>query len=107
MSSGNVFKDMGFSDVEAAEAVAKSELISAMARTIRARKLTQAAAARLCRTDQPTLSKVLGGRMDSVTIDRLAHWLTALGRGIEIRVAPLKRNNAGHPSAARLTVRAA
>ena len=85
-SSGNVFTDLGFSAVEAAELTAKSDLISAIDDTIRLRKLTQKAAANLCGTDQPTLSKVLRGRMESVTIDRLAAWLAALGRTVEIRV---------------------
>jgi len=85
--SDNIFRDLGFGEAEAAEALAKSELISAIAETIRRRKLTQREAARLCRTDQPTVSKVLRGRMESVTIDRLAAWLMALGRSVEIRVA--------------------
>ena len=84
--SANIFHDLGFSDVEAEEALAKSELISALAQTIKGRKLTQAEAARLCGTDQPTLSKVLRGRMESITIDKLAHWLTALGRNVKIRI---------------------
>ena len=82
----NVFQDLGFGKAAAEEALAKSELISAMARTIKTRKLTQKEAARLCRTDQPTLSKVLRGRMESVTIDRLTAWLNALGRSVEIRI---------------------
>ncbi len=86
--SGNVFADMGFSAAEAEELEAKSALIDAIADTIARRKLTQMEAARLCHTDQPTLSKVLRGRMESVTIDRLAGWLTALGRTVEIRVRP-------------------
>jgi predicted XRE-type DNA-binding protein len=87
-SSGNVFADIGFSPAEAAELTAKSRLISAIGETIKRRKLTQSEAARRCGTDQPTLSKVLRGRMESVTIDRLATWLMALGRTIEIRVRP-------------------
>lgn len=87
-SSGNVFADIGFSPAEAAELTAKSRLISAIGETIKRRKLTQSEAARRCGTDQPTLSKVLRGRMESVTIDRLATWLMALGRTIEIRVHP-------------------
>jgi predicted XRE-type DNA-binding protein len=89
--SGNVFADMGFTPAEAAELTVKSALISAIGDTIKARKLTQQEAARLCGTDQPTLSKVLRGRMESVTIDRLIAWLTALGRNIEIRVRPYDR----------------
>jgi predicted XRE-type DNA-binding protein len=88
--SGNVFADLGFSPAEAAELNAKSALIDAIAETIARRKLTQQAAAKICGTDQPTLSKVLRGRMESVTIDRLAAWLTALGRTVEIRVHPYK-----------------
>ncbi len=90
--SGDVFADLGFSPAEAAELRVKSALIDAISDTIRARKLTQRDAARLCGTDQPTLSKVLRGRMESVTIDRLAAWLNALGRTVEIRVQPYDRN---------------
>ncbi len=90
-SSGNVFADMGFAPAEAAELTVKSALITSIGDTIKARKLTQQEAARLCGTDQPTLSKVLRGRMESVTIDRLTAWLTALGRTVEIRVRPYDR----------------
>lgn len=90
--SGDVFADMGFTPAEAAELAAKSTLIDAISETIKARRLTQQEAARLCSTDQPTLSKMLRGRMESVTIDRLAAWLTALGRTVEIRVRPYDAN---------------
>ncbi|HEX3483604.1 MAG TPA: helix-turn-helix transcriptional regulator [Micropepsaceae bacterium] len=86
--SGSVFADIGFTPAEAAEMMAKSSLIDAISETIEQRKLTQMEAAKICGTDQPTLSKVLRGRMESVTIDRLAAWLTALGRTVEIRVRP-------------------
>ncbi len=89
--SGNVFADLGFSAVETAELSAKSSLTRAITETIAERQLTQQAAAKLCRTDQPTLSKVLRGRMESVTIDKLTSWLTALGRTVEIRVRPYDR----------------
>jgi len=101
-SSGNVFADIGFSPAEAAELTAKSALITAIADTIRRRKMTQQEAARLCGTDQPTLSKVLRGRMESVTIDRLTAWLTGLGRTVEIRVRPYDRK----ATAGRLVVAA-
>jgi predicted XRE-type DNA-binding protein len=87
-SSGNVFADIGFSAAEAAELTVKSRLITAIDETIKRSKLTQLEAARRCHTDQPTLSKVLRGRMESVTIDRLTTWLTALGRTVEIRIRP-------------------
>lgn len=96
-SSGNIFEDLGFTAAEVAELTAKSKLISAIAETIQRRKLTQQEAARLCATDQPTLSKVLRGRMESVTIDRLTNWLTALGRTVEIRIRPYdSKSKTGH-----------
>jgi predicted XRE-type DNA-binding protein len=98
-SSGNVFVDIGFTPAEAAALTAKSRLISAIEESIGRRNLTQLEAAKRCGTDQPTLSKVLRGRMESVTIDRLTAWLTALGRTVEIRVRPYdskaKRGSAG------------
>jgi predicted XRE-type DNA-binding protein len=87
-SGGNVFEDVGFTPAQAAELTAKSMLITAIAETITKLKLTQKEAAHRCRTDQPTLSKVLRGRMESVTIDRLTTWLIALGRTVEIHVRP-------------------
>lgn len=95
--SGNVFRDVGFSAGEAAELSVKSSLVDAISETIDQRKLTQKEASKICGTDQPTLSKVLRGRMESVTIDRLAAWLTALGRTVEIHVRPYNsREKTGH-----------
>jgi predicted XRE-type DNA-binding protein len=96
VGSDNVFRDLGFSEAEAEEAMAKARLIHAIGKTVTRRKLTQAAAARICQTDQPTLSRVLRGRMDSITIDKLAAWLTALGHNIEIRIGVPRRTKAGH-----------
>jgi len=90
-SSGNIFADIGFAPVEAAELTVRSTLIMTIGDTIKERDLTQQEAARLCGTDQPTLSKVLRGRMESVTLDKLAAWLNALGRTVEIRVRPYDR----------------
>jgi len=87
-SSGSVFSDIDFTPAEAAELTAKSRLITAIGETIKRGKLTQLEAAGRCGTDQPTLSKVLRGRMESETIDRLTAWLMALGRTVEIRIRP-------------------
>ena len=92
-SGGNVFADIGFTPAEAVELTAKSRLIIALKDTIEQRKLTQREAARLCGTDQPTLSKAFRGRMESVTIDRLAGWLNALGRDVEIIVKSSPRRH--------------
>jgi PAS domain S-box-containing protein len=67
-------------------ASSRAQLVAALAETLRARGLTQTQAAGLCRTDQPTLSKVLSGRAGRVSIDKLMRWLAALGRSVELRV---------------------
>ena len=101
-SGGNVFADMGLSAAETEAFTAKSTLILAMKEAIAGRALTQKAAAAVCGTDQPTLSKVLHGRMESVTIDRLACWLTKLGHDVEIVVQAAPGSRVG-----RLRVREA
>ncbi len=85
-SSGNVFRDIGFDAVEAGELAAKADLIALLRREIGRRSLTQSEAAKLCGVDQPTLSKVMNGRLESVTIDRLAKWIVCLGCNVEISV---------------------
>lgn len=90
--SGNVFADIGFTPSEAADLTAKSNLITATKDAVAYRKLTQKEAAQFCGTDQPTLSKVFRGRMESVTIDRLTSWLNALGRDVDIVVKRAPRS---------------
>lgn len=85
-SSDNVFADIGFGERDAEESAVKSDLITLLSRAIRMNGLTQDQAAKLCGTDQPTLSKVLRGRLDSVTIDRLTRWIVALGGRVRITV---------------------
>jgi predicted XRE-type DNA-binding protein len=89
-SSGNVFVDLGFDPVEAETLAVKADLVTLVARAIRLRKLTQTEAAKLCGIDQGTLSKALGGKLHSITIERLAKWLLALGWNVTIEAAPLQ-----------------
>ncbi len=98
-SSGNVFTDIGFDRRDADELAVKSDLITLLSRAIRTSKLTQHEAAKLCGTDQPTLSKVLRGRLDSVTIDRLTRWIVALGGRVCITVEQPR-----HPKKGSITV---
>lgn len=80
---------------ESGELPVRATLITAIAETMSVRGLSQVQAAKLCRTDQPTLSKVLRGRTMSVTLDKLVGWLLALGRSVEIRVAQTNSGNKG------------
>jgi len=74
-------------------AVVRAELIAAIAAAMSRRDLSQVQASKLLRTDQPTLSKVLRGRTESVSLDKLLCWLQALGCSVEIRVGPTRQQD--------------
>jgi predicted XRE-type DNA-binding protein len=65
---------------------ARAALVEALGRAMSDRGLSQTAAARVLHTDQPTLSKVLRGRSERVSLDKLMAWLLILGRSVEISV---------------------
>jgi predicted XRE-type DNA-binding protein len=73
-------------DVPDVTSVVRAHLRAIFGRVIAETGLSQTRAARLCSTDQPTLSKVLSGRSDSVSTDQLLRWLAQLGCTIEINV---------------------
>jgi len=83
--SGNVFADLDLPDAE--ELQIKSGLIIEVMETIRARGLTQAAAARLTGVSQPRISQMMNGKFDSITIDLLFKMLNRLGRHVEVQVS--------------------
>jgi predicted XRE-type DNA-binding protein len=91
-STGNVFADLGLAD--AGEHLIKAGLVVRIDRTIRQRKLTQAAAAELMGIDQPKISAMLGGRFRGYSVERLMRFLVALGHDVEIVVKPKKHGTA-------------
>ena len=74
------------SDIPDVTQVVRTDLRAILVRVVAQTGLSQTRAAKLCATDQPTLSKVLSGRSDSVSTDQLLRWLTHLGCRIEITV---------------------
>jgi predicted XRE-type DNA-binding protein len=81
-SSGNVFADLGLPNPE--ERLTKAALAIRVADAIRSRRLTQANAARILKIDQPKISRLLRGQLSGFSTERLMHFLTLLGRDIEI-----------------------
>jgi predicted XRE-type DNA-binding protein len=80
--SGNVFADIGLPNPE--ERLAKAELAYRISRLIEAKELSQAATAKLLKVDQPKISRLLRGRLSGFSTERLMHFLTLLGRDIDI-----------------------
>ena len=83
-SSGNVYADLGFEDPE--EMAAKAGLVREIRRTMERRGLTQVQVSKLTRVDQPTLSKLLRGRMSNFSFDRLTLMLRDLGRNMVLLI---------------------
>jgi len=82
LSSGNVFADLGFEHPE--EELAKAQLIFQIVDLVRARGLTQTAAARLLDLPQPKVSLLLRGQPAGFSTDRLIRFLNRLDQDIEI-----------------------
>ena len=90
--SGNLFADLALPNPE--ERLAKAGLAIRIAAVIRARRLTQARAARILKIDQPKVSRLLRGQLSGFSTERLLHFLTLLGRDVEIVIkrAPRSRH---------------
>ncbi len=78
-SSGNVFRDLGFSPVEAEHLRLRAELMLAIEKLIGRRKLTQAQAAKLLGVTQPRISDLVRGRLHRFSIDALVEMLARAG----------------------------
>ena len=78
-SSGNVFRDLGFSAEEAEHLLIRADLLIQLQKAIAARGLTQAKAAKILRVTQPRVSDLLRGRLDLFSTDTLIDMLARLG----------------------------
>jgi len=85
--SGNVFRDLGFSPVEAEHLRVRAELMVALERWITRHRLTQAKAARRLRVSQPRVNDLVRGRLHRFSIDALVEMLARAG--IRVRVTTL------------------
>lgn len=84
--SGNVFRDLGFSEEKSAELILKSSLLQALQETIKGRRWKQVETADQLGIDQAKVSKLLGGQMAGFSIERLVHFLSLLGQDVEVTV---------------------
>ena len=75
--SENPFADLGFGNPELE--LAKSKLVTEMAKVIDERDLSQAGAGEIIGLLQPQLAELLNGHWKSYSIDRLNLYLTKLG----------------------------
>ena len=82
VSSGNVFADLGFDN--AREMLVKSRMAHVIAFKIEQQQLTQTQAAEILGIDQPKISHLVRGKLDSFSIARLIRYVTLLGTDVDI-----------------------
>lgn len=85
-SSGNVFRDLGFSKPEAENLKIRTDLMIRLGKVIESRRLTQAEAAALFGVTQPRISDLVRGKIDRFSIDTLVAMLGHTGLRIQIVV---------------------
>jgi predicted XRE-type DNA-binding protein len=82
--SGNVFADMGLPDAE--ELDTKARLGAALNQVVARLGLTQAEVATALGINQPKVSALLHYKLEGFSVERLMHFLVALGQDVEIVV---------------------
>src|SRR5437867_1234401 len=77
-SSGNVFRDLGFSGTQAENLHVRADLMISLGKLIEDRGLTQSQAAKLLGVTQPRISALMRGKIQLFSVDSL---IAMLGRG--------------------------
>jgi predicted XRE-type DNA-binding protein len=88
--SGNVFADLRLSNAD--EKQTKVRLVVAINQILGGQSLSQAAAARRLKINQPKISALANYRLEGFSVERLMHFLTALDRDVEITIRPKPRS---------------
>src|SRR6185295_14283842 len=86
-STGNVFSDLGFSEDEAENLKIRSDLMIELTKLIKAKELTQAAAAKLLGVTQPRISDLMRGKIDRFSVDTLIEMLGHAGAQVSVVVS--------------------
>jgi predicted XRE-type DNA-binding protein len=85
-SSGDVFRDLGFSPAESAHLRLRSQLMIELSRVVRSRRLTQAQAAKMFGVSQPRVSDLMRGEIDRFSVDTLVEMLGSAGLQVDLVV---------------------
>ncbi|MBV7542183.1 helix-turn-helix domain-containing protein [Acidovorax sp. sic0104] len=93
VGSTNVYADLGYTD--AAGMQRKATLAAEIARAIKARRLTQEAAAALLDIDQAKVSKITRGQFRGVSEAKMLELIARLGHDVTITVGKTKRQGSG------------
>src|ERR1700680_3329560 len=91
-STGNVFRDLGFPAEEAEHLLIRADLLLQLQKAVAARRLTQAAVAKVLRITQPRVSDLLRGQLHLFSSDTLIDFLARLGIHVRVVVTTSRRS---------------
>ena len=86
-SSGNVFTDLGFDDAEAQVLALRADLMATLEKRIKAKKMTQVAAAKVLGVSQGRVSDLTRGKVEKFSLDTLVTFAARLGAPAKIELA--------------------
>lgn len=84
-SSGNVFKDIGFGDAEAANLLARAELMLKIRDIIEEKGWSQREAARILAVSQPRIAEIMSFNTKYFSVDLLLKYLARLGTQVTFK----------------------
>ena len=84
ITTGNVFEELNFSTEEAAVMALKVQLHSEILKVVKRKKLTPRELEKVLDVPQPRVSELLGGKIPKMTSDKLAKYLSRLGRSVQV-----------------------
>lgn len=89
-STGNVFEDLGFEGEEAVVLKIKADLMIELEKAMESNDWNQTTAAQVLGVSRPRLNRMLHGRFEGVTIDKIIQMLERAGKCVTIKVTKRK-----------------
>ena len=89
-SSGNVFKDIGYSDAEAINLLARAQLMLKIRDIIAKNKWSQRETAKMLGVSQPRIAEIMSFNTKYFSVDLLLKYLARLGTKVSFKVKKSK-----------------
>lgn len=80
IGNGSIYEQLGYKNYKEMET--KAILVMEINSAIKNKKLTQTAAAEILEISKPKLSQLLNGHFRGYSVERLIHFLNALGKDV-------------------------
>ena len=86
VSTGNIFRDIGFDDAEAENLKLRSTLMQRVEKFVKQSNMTQSEAAGVLGVTQPRLNQLLKGKIQLFSLDALVNMLANAGMRVTLTI---------------------